>query len=667
MTADGERRYSAREIAALLKVTKQAISVRAGREGWPSEAERGNGGIRHLYRLADLPADIAVEIERADASEDAAELGADPAAATGPAERSDKLWKGIEPRSFRARAAGRRRAEALLRTAARAERWGVSIAAAARAIAEETGFGASSIQRWHAKCRDWPRCDWPALLVDQERPGRPPSDIPDKAWKIFVDEYLRLHGPTMEAARERALIETAAEFPAGLPPLGAFKRRLGREFTPEEVILAREGARACAQLLPRMQIDRSGLEAGKHVSMDGVKLDSIWVDCGDGKPINTFTGWFIADMRTGFPMAYRLASTETSTLIRLAVKDLIAKWGIPDSVQVDSTMAAAAKTLSGRSKGLVYRGKARADDPPGHFTVLGIEVRTTKPPGNYNQAGSKLIERLFSKGGIHERIRQHPWMKGRGTSAKNPVKLDRLRKAVEACLREFVAKPGRRGQNVEGQSLKDAFTEARKDVTPRDASEEDLALLDCEVKRVSVSKRRGEFSLQLPGGKMARRYYGDPSLLPWRGRNLYAYYRPDNMNLPVRVVDVDGAVICAEVKPRPGAKFGDKEAGQKYSKHVARHVKATRQSLAAKREISKIERDVYRQLDAGGPDLPELGIAAAPAGPAEPAEAPAADGTWLVHDKDAMRRTIREADELKRRQREEAEAPLAIPAIGGGQ
>ena len=657
---------AAREIAELIGVSRQAIIDRASAERWPYKPFRGNGGLTHIYRVDDLPPDIRRRIFEAQAAAGSCQE-------TG-GEQSEKLRKQVyETASYRDVAEGRRRAAALARAVKLAERERISFRAAARTIAEGAGLGVSSFQRWHRKCEGQRRQDWPLLLAAKHGSGRRPAEIPDAAWRVFQDEYLRFKGPSLSMAYERVVAETASECPRGLPSLDTFARRLRREYTEGQIILAREGTRAVAQLHPRIEVDRSELEAGKHVSADGVKFDSIWVDWGDGKPVNTSTGWFFCDMRTGFPMAYRLAPSETTTLIRLSSRDLFKEHGIPDGIQVDSTMAVASKVLTGRAERRPYRGKARPDDPIGLLVELGIDVMTTKPPGNYNQAGSKLIERFFGTGGIHARVRQHPLMKGRGASKKSAVSHELLRKVVALALQEHVAKPGRRGQSCDGKSLEQAYLEARESVVVREATDEELDLMLLEVKRVRVTKRKGEISIQLPGGKMARHYYWDPSLLRWRGKDVYAYYRPDNMKLPVRVVDIEGNQICAAAAHRPGAKFGDKEAGQKFAKQVRRWVKSERESLAAKREMNKIERRVYRELDATDPKLPALGIAAAGSALAEvavgeieePLEA-ISTGIGFPGDMAGMRQLIREAEELNQEHREAAAAPLEIPAWNGG-
>jgi hypothetical protein len=49
---------SASEIAELILVSKQGVFNRASREHWPSRNEKANGGIRRIYQVAALPADI---------------------------------------------------------------------------------------------------------------------------------------------------------------------------------------------------------------------------------------------------------------------------------------------------------------------------------------------------------------------------------------------------------------------------------------------------------------------------------------------------------------------------------------------------------------------------------------------------------------------------------
>ena len=610
MSEAAGRLYAAREIAAALDVTERAVRRRAAREEWPCETERTNGGARHFYRVSDLPASVAVQIHKAKAAEEAL---ADTAMAPDPeqSEKSKQLWDDLAASaSHRDLEAGELRAGAVVAADELAERDRVPVRDADAAVAAEAGFGASSIQRWRKLCRGWPRHDWMAVLATRPaRHGGRRGEIPDIAWRFFKGEYLRLKGPSLAMAYERTRDAAAANGWGELPSPDTFGRRLKREVPRAQVVLAREGERAAAQLYPRQRIDRTGIEPGKHVSADGVKFDSLWVDWGNGKPIQTSTGWFFADMRTGFLMAYRLAPTETMTLFRLATYDLVTKWGIPDEIQVDSTRAASSKTMTGRAQNR-YRFGNKPGDPEGLLVSLKIEPRFTKPPGIYNQPGAKLVERSFGRGGIHERVRQHPQLEGRGTKKENAIPAEEFRDVVELCVREHNGKPGRRGQSCEGRSLERAFLDESRTVVRRVAAPGQAGLLLLAVKKVRAGKGRGEIAIQLPArGEKGRHRYWTRALSDWAGKDVYVYYDPADMSEPVTVRDANNRRICMAPHIANTA-FNSTADAQEYGTEQARWHKANKTALAAQDRMGKLERQRLLPKPAEAPEIPEPGVIA---------------------------------------------------------
>ena len=181
---------------------------------------------------------------------------------------------------------------------------------------------------------------------------------------------------------------------------------------------------------PAQRRDKSGIRAVEIVCGDGLKFDSTWVDWGDGEVINTSTGWFWQDVRTGYIMAYRLAQTETMDLFRLATYDLTGIC-LPRVVQVDNTMVAACKAMTGGMKGR-KRGKDRPGDPEGLLKSIGVErIQWTNPDKVTGNPGAKPIERSFGIGGIHKLVRTNSCFHGHGYSKKTAVTPNR--RSGKAC------------------------------------------------------------------------------------------------------------------------------------------------------------------------------------------------------------------------------------------
>ena len=57
-TASGNRTFSAKEIAGIMGLSKQAIMKRAAKETWPYITNNGKGGNHYKYPLSSLPSYI---------------------------------------------------------------------------------------------------------------------------------------------------------------------------------------------------------------------------------------------------------------------------------------------------------------------------------------------------------------------------------------------------------------------------------------------------------------------------------------------------------------------------------------------------------------------------------------------------------------------------------
>lgn len=592
---------TASEIAAALGVSRKTVINRASCEHWPFEIRNGNGGAAHAFRVDLLPGDMRAHIFRARAAADA---GADPLTDADPVqlERSEKLWKEIgETVPCRQLEAGRRRAEAVIGAADLAERDRVSIRSAAREIAKQTGLGASSIRRWHARCRDWPRRDWLALLVAKHGGAPSKARIDERTWGALMADLLDAVEPRLESAYRRAQRIAKARGWDPLPSLSTV-RRLYKKRVPEGVkVLARKGRQAAARMHPPQRIDYSEVPSGHYVSADGLKLDSLWVDWGDGRPINTSTLWAFADIPTSCIMAWDVGPTETTDLVCNALRRLTEGGCVPHEMQVDNTRAVSGKELTGGAENRNrFQGKGsrrRSDkaaiaeekqEAEGLLLALGIKPRFTNPDKVFGNPGAKKVERIFGRGGIHETIREDPRLRGKGFSKATAVKGDELIAVIEAAVREWNERPGRRSQACAGRSCREAFDESFAAHEQRVIAPAQRKLLLRRPKRVKVDRRYPQVMISLGTHEYAKPRYYSPLLEEHLGRFVDAWFNPDDLREDITVRAVDGKYIC-DAAHNGDTVFHDREACREYMRSKHRGLKRKQQQLEDTARMDKAE------------------------------------------------------------------------------
>ena len=603
MSSASGPRYTVREIAGVLGRTKRWVRESALRENWPFTLERGNGGQCHSYYIEDIPLEFRAKLLQEEAAQAAGEHNPNPSYRSG--YDADELWLRAASRPANEREKGRARADAVYRVRTLMDREGASLHMAAERVAADLGdTSCRTLKRWCAACQDRAPQDWRAVLVPGRGGGRGKAAIDERAWRWFLKDHLDRSRPDLALSYRRTREAAEANGWGGLPSVDTFRRRVG-QLSPGSLAVAREGARAAAQMHPPQRIDRSGIEAGRYVSGDGVKFDSLWVDWGRGGVINTSTAWFWVDMRTAFIMAHRVAPTETTTLIRLATYDLTATC-LPDEVQVDNTRAVGGKVMTGGAKNR-RRFKHKESDPRGLLLQLGIEPQFTNPDRVFGNPGAKLVERLFGKGGIHHRVKTFPGFRDRGISKKTAIPWEEFAEVVAQEARRWNEQAGRKGVTCGGRSCAQAFREDFLASEARKATPVQRALLLLEVKRVKVLGKRGEISIQGPtSGEIGRHRYWSLELEYYMGKYVDVYYDPADMEKPVTAHSVDGRLIgmAAHI---PDTGFRDKAAAQEHAKSKRRLLKLRKRELEELGRMDQLEyQAAYPRIEDAEP--PEPGV-----------------------------------------------------------
>src|SRR5699024_9907964 len=161
--------------AEALGVNKSSVVRRAAKEAWPYSEVRARGGKRRQYELADLPESMHAAL----LAHFPEQLGAAPQAGSEDGAQHptfsydpEQLWDAAARATNKARATGRKRAEAC-RMLDDLVRSGMDKRTALQAIGAQTGTSWRTIQGWYygtnggRGARWYDRADWEAALVPQ--------------------------------------------------------------------------------------------------------------------------------------------------------------------------------------------------------------------------------------------------------------------------------------------------------------------------------------------------------------------------------------------------------------------------------------------------------------------------------------------------------------------
>ena len=218
----GQKRwfYTASALSGLglrtLPRSKRAIARLAKLEGWPFATRRGRGGREIVFPVSSLPESAQKElVERTAPSPEAIE-----ALALGSPDHDGYAAACV---SRRDRMAVRVQALAMVRAAVAA---GWTTSTAVSNAATTVGYDERSVWRWLRKAGSG-KVDPVALLPGRNGPepgGFTP--IHPEAWKSFIDDYLRQHGPSFSACYRRLLAAAKDNAWGDIPSCDSMRRRL---------------------------------------------------------------------------------------------------------------------------------------------------------------------------------------------------------------------------------------------------------------------------------------------------------------------------------------------------------------------------------------------------------------------------------------------------------
>ncbi|MDE2667521.1 MAG: Mu transposase C-terminal domain-containing protein [Acidobacteriota bacterium] len=519
---------------------------------------------------------------------------------------SEALWEWAKSRTGKLREEGEYRA-GVLRQVVALTAHGETLQAACQSVSRAEQVSLGTLKRWYYQARNYQSQDWAAALIPGYVGRVVRQEIPSPAWDWFTSYYLTRAKPTLTEAYRRTAETAVARGWGEIPSRRTFANRLKTDVTYTRQVFLREGGEALARLYPSQRRDKRSFRAGDAVSGDGLKFDRLWVIWPDGEAINTATGWFWADIRTGYIAAWRLAKTETTDLFRLATYDLTGLFK-PQLAWVDNTMVAASKAMTAGAANR-RRGRDKADDPVGLLPQLGIEVRFTNPDKEMGSPGAKPIERSFGIGGIHDKVATHPRFLKRGYSRATAIPYEEFAEVVRGEVTRFNQQPKRRTAACRGVlSYEQAFRELFAKAIPTKLTESQRALLLLMPEAVRAHSKSGEIRLKAGQGPTGQRRYWTEALTEFKGRQLTAYYDPADLTRPISVYTPQGRYVAqAELLADTG--FGDTAAAREWMKNKGRMIKAQKKAANAERRMRDLEvAAAYPEAEPG--PLPAPGLVA---------------------------------------------------------
>lgn len=522
-----------------------------------------------------------------------------PAKATSETYCREVLWQGWNQASDKQREKARHKCEVVIAAAGLIES-SIDTLAAFDSVAEALSVSSANVRRWYYIAIKFERSDWLAALVSKHGKSvcarkAKEAEITDQAWDFFVADYLRLEQPSLRTCYAR-LTEAAKAHGWTIPSLSSVRRKLERDISVEQRVFLREGEHAVMRLYPAQERTVLELDAMEWINGDGYQ-HNVFVKWFNGEVLRPKT-WVWQDIRTRKILGYRTDVSENSDSIRLALSDVIEKYGIPREVTIDNTRAAANKWLTGGVPNR-YRFKVKEDDPKGIIPLLGMKLHWTSVLFGQGHGQAKPIERAFSHGGLGEVVDKHPLLAGAYTGANPMEKPDNYgSKVVDAevflkALAEGVAfwnrQPGRNTEACRGElSFDEAFEQSYRESTVRKATAEQRHLLLLPSEAVPVSES-GTFVLNAGGRLQGRknRYYSE-KLLGIKPNKIVVRFDPQNLHDSVLAYTLDGRFIC-QVECLDKVGFGDTQAAREHKRHRTQFVKQTKRAALAEQRMKVIE------------------------------------------------------------------------------
>ncbi|WP_440210082.1 transposase domain-containing protein [Actinobacillus pleuropneumoniae] len=580
--------FLAKELVGIGGLPNHATNVtrQAKKQNWEARAAKGVKGGGLEYHISSLPLETqqALRLQAALAEVKPPEMAQ-------PKLNLDLVRKFNEA-SDKAREKAKAKTEACLQLKAFLDQ-GFPLMQAIEGAAKAKNVSAGSLKNWYYKVQAHPIHEWQAVLIVESGKAKKPTRkafIEQEAWDVFLADYLRPEEPDMRACYRRT--ETMAKhYGWKIASFQTFQRRLVEEIPYEVILLKRKGPNAVAKLVPALRRTVKDLLAGEWINGDGYQ-HNVFVKWHTGEIVRPKT-WFWQDVRTRRILGYRTSISENTDSIRHALMDVIFNYGIPNTITLDNTRAAANKAMTG---GIANRYRFKHDelDPKGIMPILGIDVHFTSILYGEGHGQAKPIERAFGKGGIGEKVDKRPELAGFYTGknvlekpdnyngGKAGVDYEVFLQALAAGIEEYNSQLKRETEMCRGELSFDQVWE--RDYHPtniRQASPEQLRLLFLQAETVSI-KQNGEFTLKAAGKLYGlTNVYWAQQLIGITDKKIVVRFDPDNLHGNTYVYDINGNFL-AEAICRDAKGYGDTEAAREQNrlyKQIVKNAQAQAKAL----------------------------------------------------------------------------------------
>lgn len=615
MSAREQQWLTAKELAGQpgMPSSHSAVVRRAKRDDWESRPRTGKGGGRE-YAFGSLPVETQAALLKAHSPDSPAKASRRQAPA-GPLDR-ESLWSSFErkPQGLKDEAARRLQA---LQGVERLVDGGAKRTEAIQQTAAVYGESRATLYRWFKLVKGVESADWLAALAPNYTGRTSKADCDQEAWEFFKAQYLRPEAPSIATCYDWT--QQAAREHGWTVPSQRTLTRWANEIPKAVRVLKREGEYAMMRLYPSQQRSVRDLHALYWINGDGYQ-HNVFVKFPDGT-IGRPKTWFWQDIYSRRIVGYRTDRTEHSDMIRLAIGDVVERYGIPEHVTIDNTRAAANKWLTAGVR-TRYRFKVREEDPVGLLPQLGIQVHWTTVHNGKGHGQAKPIERAFGVGGLGEYVDKHPKFAGAYTGPNVTAKPDNYGSAaiewdvfaqvLADSIRAWNAKEGRRSEICGGVlSYEQAFSQSYEANAHRirRATEAQRRMWLMAAESVLVQKDAA-VRLKVGGGPQGYNRYSSDRLIDYIGRRVVVRFDPDALHDAVHLYQLDGRYI-GEAECIHAAGFGDTSAGREWRRLRKQRLQAGKDAAEAEVRMGAVEAADYlpaHDPEAEDDSAPQTGV-----------------------------------------------------------
>jgi hypothetical protein len=551
---------------------------------------KGRGG-GFEYNIDVLPPQAVLEIKRR----------AEAPAALPVPETVGGTWSWFEQQSDKVKTAAKHRLKVVQAVEA-ACRSGLGKNAAVAQVAAAHAVTNATVWNWFQLIDGVAEADRLPALAPRRKGGGVKASIDDAVFEAFKSYYLTPTARTYSASYYYTK-RWATEQGLTLPNIKTLQRRLLAEVPREVQILKRQGVKALMETVPSQTRTVAGMQAMSCVNIDGHTIDVFVTPPGepDAKPIRA-TLIAIQDIYSRKFLAWRMCGEESIFHTRLAIADMMRKWGLPAEFLMDNGRAFASKYLTSGVK-TRFRYVVKETDPFGLLPALGIKVHFATPA--HGQA--KPVERGF--GDLVKFIAMHPDCEGAYTGNRPDRKphnygskalaWEQLSLICDEMIEEYNRLEDRDTEMAKGKSFDQVFFESYARSPIAKATPEQLRMALLEAKSHKADAKTGEIRM------FGNRYHAE-GLYTYAGKDVTIRFDPDNLHEPIHVYTMDQKFIC-EAQAIEAVGFLDTEAAKHIAKARADVRKKARDLVAAEGLLSASHMASMQKKEQAEPQRPAPG------------------------------------------------------------